>query len=219
MSHRSLSLVTAPTVEPLLLSEVKNHLRLSHDTHAEDAQLWISMRVAREYLEGKYGIVGVVLATQTWDLLLDCFPSGDQITVPLYPIQEVTFLRYTDSGNVVTTWAATNYTVDLDSEPGRIVLTYQNSWPSFTAAPMNPIRLRFVAGYDPAGNLIPASPAGTTRRKRLPETLKMALLLLVGHFFENREETTNETAAVSRRLALGVDALVAGHTRPERYAI
>ena len=218
MNYR-LSLITAPTVEPLLLREVKDHLRLPHDTHAEDAQLWIYMRAAREYIEGKYGIAGVVLATQTWDLILDQFPASDQITIPLYPLQQVASLKYTDSANLETTWAASNYTVDLDSEPGRIVLTYQNTWPSATLAPMNPIKVRFIAGYDPAGNVIPASPAITTRRKRLPETLKAALLLLVGHFYENREETTNENTAISRRLALGVDALVAGHTRPERYAV
>lgn len=218
MNYR-LALVTAPTVEPLLLREVKDHLRLGHETHAEDAALWIYMRAAREYLEGKYGLTGIVLATQTWDLILDYFPGCDEITIPLYPLQEVTSIKYTNSSDVETTWAASNYTVDTDSEPGRVVLTYQNTWPSFTAAPMNPIKVRFVAGYDPAGNLIPASPAGTARRRRLPEPLKIAMLLLVGHFYENREETTNETVAVSRRLALGVESLIANYTRPERYAV
>ena len=44
--HR-LSLVTAPTVEPLLLSEVKKQRRIEQDNHDEDDLLWGLIRAAR----------------------------------------------------------------------------------------------------------------------------------------------------------------------------
>lgn len=219
MSYR-LSLVTAPTLEPLLLREVKDWLLgPEHDDHSLDGKLFLCMQAAREYLEGKYGLTGLLLSSQTWDLILDRFPASDQIRIPLYPLQEVSSLKYMDSDGVEATWAASNYTVDTDSEPGRIVLTYGNSWPSVTLAPMNPIKIRFVGGYDPAGNLIPSSPQGTARRKRLPHLLKIAMLMLVGHYFENPEATVNEAGAVSKSIALGVDWAIANYCRPECYAV
>jgi len=130
---------------------------------------------AREYCED---YTGRALATQTLEAYLDRFPCRDFFELPRPPLQSVTSVKYKDSDGTETTMTAdTDYLVDLDSDVGRIVLPYGESWPSFTAYPVNPVKVRFVTGYY-ASNLIPKS-------------IKQAMLLLIGHWYANREAVGN----------------------------
>lgn len=142
-------------------------------TSAEDDLLDALIAAAREHAET---FTSRALLTQTWDIYLDDWPSGDYIELPYPPLQSVTSVTYTDSDGTTNTFAATSYSVDTDSEPGRVVLDYGESWPSVTLATKNPIKVRFVAGY---GN----------ERSDVPQPIKQALLMLIAHWFENREAT------------------------------
>ena len=74
----------------------------------------------------------------------------------------------------LTTLAATEYTVDIDSDPGRIVLNYNHSWPTDTLDPTNPIRVEYVCGYGDDPNDVPV-------------TIRQAIKLIIGHWHSNRE--------------------------------
>ena len=112
----------------------------------------------------------------------------------------MSYLRWTDSTGIVTTVDASTYTVDIQSEPGRLVLNYGEAWPSGTLATSNPIVARFTCGFDPAGNNgIP----------QIPECLKQAMHLLIGHWYENREDTAEP---VPKYIDRGVDSLIANWT-------
>lgn len=82
-------------------------------------------------------------------------------------------ITYYDTANTVATFAAASYFVDTKSEPGRVVLAYGQSWPGTTLRPANGICVTFIAGYGAAS--------------AVPENIKQAMLLLIGHFYENRE--------------------------------
>jgi uncharacterized phiE125 gp8 family phage protein len=120
---------------------------------AEDSLLTRSITVAREYGE-EY--TRRAFATQTWELVLDDFPSKDFIELPKAPLQSVTSVKYKDyAGTESTMTVTTDYIVDIDSEPGRVVLAYGKTWPSFTAYPSNAVCARYICGYDGTTNIIP----------------------------------------------------------------
>jgi uncharacterized phiE125 gp8 family phage protein len=83
----------------------------------------------------------------------------------------VTSIKYIDTAGTEQTLAASEYTVDGASEPGRIVPAYNVSWPS-TRGHINDVTVRFVAGYTGSA---------------MPQSIHSAMLLIVGELFERRE--------------------------------
>ena len=199
----ALKLITGPTVEPLTLAEVKQHLRISHTD--EDSIIEIYIRAAREYLEGPYGFLGRALVAQTWDLILDEFPDNE-IKIPLPPLQSVDSVNYYDADGNEQVVDSDSYYVDNASEPGWVVPV--DYWPSsLVLDAVNSVRIRFVAGY-PATSDSPPDLAGN-----IPFNIKAGMLLLIGNMFENREE--NVAGTVINRLPFGADALM----RPYRLQL
>ena len=154
-----------PFVEPITLDEIKDHLRIQHNNH--DSQLIGLITASREWVES---YTNRALVEQTWKCYLQGWPSGDEFELPFPPLQSVTSIKYTDSDDDETEWDSDEYEVDTDSEPGRIILAYGESWPSTTLHPKNPIEIEFVAGYNSDG-----SPADY--RVNIPEAIKNAIKL------------------------------------------
>jgi uncharacterized phiE125 gp8 family phage protein len=107
--------------------------------------------------------------TQTWDLYLDEWPEEDYIEIPGPPLQSAK-LYYTEEGEEEVEF--TDVTADIVTEPGRLVLNTDCSWPSVTLEAVNPIRIQFVAGYGAAA--------------AVPEGIKTALLMMLSDLYENR---------------------------------
>ena len=165
-----LKTITAVSTEPVTLSEVKAHLRV--DSILDDTLITSLITVAREYIEN---FTKRALATQTLELILDSFPNAEYIDLPLSPLQSVTSVKYKDSSGNETTLGSSGYIVNTDFLPGKIILAYGCSWPTFTPYPTGAIRIKYVAGHE-TNNPVPIS-------------IKQAMLLLIGHLYENREAT------------------------------
>lgn len=176
-------IITDISTEPITLAEAKLHLRVLTGT-SEDAVIQALIVAAREYCE-QY--TGRAFGTKTLELILDAFPVGDSIYLPCPPLQSVASAKYTDKDGVEATMPETDYIVDSDSTIGRIVRV--NSWPSFIPYASNPIKIRYTAGY--------TAP---------PKTLKQAMLLLIGHWYNNRESSTD--AGKLNQLDFSVRALL-----------
>lgn len=73
------------------------------------------------------------------------------------------------------------YRVDAVSEPGRITLAYNQSWPLIRSV-TNAITITYSAGYG-----IPS---------KVPDDVKHAIKLIIGHLYEHRE-TVSEMALTS----------------------
>lgn len=139
----------------------------------EDSLVSALITAAREYCEL---YTGRAMATQTLEAYANSFGCRNYIRLPMRPIQSVTSVKYKDSDGTETTLTAdTDYIADMDE--GRIVLPYGETWPSFTAYTVNPVKIRYIAGYY-ASNLI-------------PKAIKQAMLLLIGHWYANREAVGN----------------------------
>ena len=177
----ALALVTAPTKEPLLVSEIKTQLRIDHAS--EDDLLASYLVSARLYLEGRYGWLGRVFLTQTWDESFDAFPATFRLT--LAPVQSITSITYLDTAGASVVLAASLYRTDLVSEPARITPAYGTTWPS-TYDVTNAVTVRYVAGWTSAAGV--------------PEPAKLALMLLIGHFYSHREGGEGPDAELDRAL-------------------
>jgi uncharacterized phiE125 gp8 family phage protein len=170
-------LKTEPTIEPVTVNEMKTHLHMDSDVTAEDTYLSSLIIAARTQVEQH---TRRALITQTWYQYLDSFPSDNYIKLPFGELSSVTSVKYKTSAGVETALTVTTqYLVDSDAEPGRIVLPYSVSWPSFTAYSVNPIIIEFICGYGVHSNV--------------PESLKAAIKLIVGDLYEGNFEV-NEAA-------------------------
>ena len=145
----TLRIVTAPAIEPVTVAEVKLDARI--DVADLDATLTLLITGARRVAEDR---TGRSLITQTWELVLDAFPSAG-IEVGKLPIQSITSVKYYDSDGVLQTLSSANYVLDTDTLPGWILPAYGVSWPA-THAVSNAVIIRFVTGYGAAASDVPA---------------------------------------------------------------
>lgn len=167
-------LTTPPATEPITVEDAEMHLRLDSDVNDEAQYVTELISVARGMVES---FTGRALITQTWEIYLADFPDRNFIVLPFGNLQSVTSVTTKNSvGDETVLTAMTQYLVDT-SEPGRIVLPYSGSWPSFTPYPVNAVKIVFVCGYVNAA----AVPAG----------LKAALKLILSDLYENRESQLN----------------------------
>ena len=165
-------LKTAPVKKPVSLDEAKEHLRVDIGWTDEDdyieALIATATKIAESYLRRK-------LITQTWYQYLNFWPAGDSIILPFGNLQSVTSVEYTDTAGDDTEWSDTEYNVDIQSDPGRVVLEYGYSWPSASLHPQNPIVVEFVCGYGLSGSSV-------------DERILQAIKIMISDMYENRED-------------------------------
>lgn len=176
----------APTSEPVTLAEARAHCRIT--TPDEDALLAAYIFAARKHVEHH---TGLLLMPQTVEMTLDAFPDSDYFELARAPVQSVSSVTYVDSAGSVQAWPAANYVVDQYRHRPALRLAYGAAWPTARAQP-NAIVITFLAGFSVI------SPEW--------EPIRQAMLMLVGHFFENRE-AVNVGGSVNE-YPLAVDALL-----------
>lgn len=157
-------LKTAATTYPLTLSEVKLHLKVSVST--DDDLITALRNSAIEWVE-QYTNRQIMPAT--WYLYKDTL-VGD-IELDWCPVTAVSSLKYYDTDNALQTLSTDYYDVDTASEPARICLAYGYDWPTVYERP-NAVTIEFTAGYADAASV--------------PAPITSALLLMIGHNYENR---------------------------------
>ena len=177
--YRSLRRTSAPTVEPVTLSEAKAHCRV--DTTADDALIQGYITTAREWVED---YIDRALVTQQLVMKLDAFPA--EIELPRPPMiasgtaTAVTITYVTGEAGGTATLSASEYRVDRDSTPGAIRTLYAGSWPSHLID-QNSVTVSWWAGYgDP-----------TT----VPQRVKSAILMCVHELYEKRGDGAMPDAA------------------------
>jgi len=166
-----ITLETAPVLFPVSLDEGKKQCEIDDDDTSHDDYIESLIKVAtgqaEQYLHRR-------LITQTWTSYFDGWPDVDEIILPFGKLQSVTTVKYKNSAGVQTTFSSSDYDVDIATEPGRIVLGYEEVWPTATLYPSNPIEIEFVCGYGTDGSDV--EPA-----------INHAIKLTISDLFENRE--------------------------------
>jgi uncharacterized phiE125 gp8 family phage protein/SPP1 family predicted phage head-tail adaptor len=151
MRYRSLTVETAPAVEPVTLTEAKQHLRVDiadDDTYIE-ALIVAARQYAEEYLDR-------ALISQQLAMRMDTFPYEFELPRPPMATSgtlTTTAVTYAlDPGSAstavptTTTLSTSSYRVDRDDTPGRIRTVYNGTWPSHLSDP-NAVTVTWWAGY------------------------------------------------------------------------
>jgi uncharacterized phiE125 gp8 family phage protein len=210
-----------PTGEPILfdgstVGEVgaKQHLRLDEGT--EQVLVESLITAARQYVEQH---TRRTLMLSTWRLSLDRFPrgylndsvspaiEGQDIILPYPNLLAVTSIKYDDTDGVEQTMDSAEYRVLSDDNPGRLALAYGKSWPD-SIEHGNAVRIVYTAGYSANADL-------AVQRAAVPQSIKQAILLLMGHWFEHRESVIVGT--ISTPVQFTVDSLLMPHTCTEMW--
>src|ERR1043166_3176001 len=95
------------------------------------------------------------LITQTWAMQLDTFPRREFLEIPRPNLLALGTVTYLDTAGATQTFDAANYSVDVKSLPGRVILGYGRFWP-FTQSVRNAVTVGFTPVYGPAANNVAA---------------------------------------------------------------
>ncbi len=166
----AIKVTTGPATEPVTYSQMKDHLRIYHN----DEQTLIEgyIKAARQYCEEAQNRAYI---EQTILYTLDRWPSERRMRIPRAPLLDVLSIEYKAADGTVATLDPTTYTIDVDVEPGIVILNPGETWPGITLYPYGAIKVEFEAGYgDEAADV--------------PEIFKQAIKFITAHFYENREE-------------------------------
>jgi hypothetical protein len=204
-----LQLVSGPTSEPLTLEDAKQHLRV--DFTEDDSLILSLISAAREVVEGK---LRRSVFSQQWQMTLDQFPYTTQILthspsqrdsylfpslyftyyaieLPVSKVTSVDSISFLDNDGQQLTLDPSLYAVDTNSDPARIVPANGATWP-------------YVTNYTP-GSITISFTAGKWNADTVPVSIKQAILLLIGHWYANREALSDKPITT---LPLAVDALL-----------
>lgn len=190
----SLRIVQQPIAELVTLEEARNHLNLFAEgsplSHPDDAMISAFLSTAREYIEQ---FTGQTFAQAEFEYR--AVPTSAGIVLPVPPVNSIVSVSYLDEDDLLQTVDASVYRLNDDDINTPVVeLKSGQSWPLATAVH----RVRFSAGYSLAGE----SPLFNV----LPFAVKAAMLLLLGHYYENREATL--AGAPITTIPLGVESLL-----------
>lgn len=163
---------TAP--EPVSLAEAKLHCRV--DAGTEDTLIGALITAAREYCEA---LTGASLIVSSYRLELSRFPdSAGDIVLPRRAIINTIQVQYVDpSGTTITMTSGTDYRLVNNIMPPRVRRPYAAAsvlWPR-------------ALEIDDAVQITFSTTVA------VPAQAKQAILLLVGHWYANRESVVTGT--------------------------
>lgn len=181
--------ITPPSIEPVSRDEAKDFLRLLEAD--EDSLLDTLITAARLMIEAASGRM---LIEQGWRILLDRWPEGGVIRLPLSPVRGIAAARVFDAAGLSQPVAPSSLVLVEGSDPPRIEIA--GPLPQ-AGRSRSAIEIDLLAGF------------GATR-DAVPAPLRQAVLRLAARWFEHRGDVVGQDAA---RLPAEIAALVAPYRR------
>lgn len=201
-------LVTAPSIEPVYLDELREHLR--NPPEAENGLLLDCITQARQLFEAHTGIACIA---QSWRLTLDAWPTEKQpleysytmqpvlqplagtppVELPKWPpssVTSITTYSSTDVGTAIT--VADYFYLDTAARPGALRLKEGALWPTLGRY-YNAVEIVYVAGF---GSL-PTD---------VPETLRRAIKQLAATLYTQRGDGCEPSSMLKSSGALQIAA-------------
>lgn len=178
-----------PTQLPISLATAKAHLRVDHsddDTYIT-ALIWSASQSIEDYTK-------FALSDTTYSQYVNSF-DVKYIELMIGNVKTISSITYWDENESQQSLHSSNWYNDVSYNPARI---YFKS--TFTAPKLSQGGKKIMISFR-AGNDI-SDPDGA-----LPYTIQQALLLLIGHWYENRMAVIN---TMNRELPMGVDYLLDG---------
>lgn len=178
---------------PVSLSSAKDYLKVETDT--EDGLICGLLAAAVGSVEAQ---IGRNFTPKVEHQFADGFPCRMPYGLRLRrgPVQEILALEYDDGDGVAT--ALADYRL-VEGRNEQLLPAYGESWPATIDGPST-VRVDYLAGYAPGER---------------PRELEQAVLMLVAHWYQNRE-AVSASASISE-LPLAVKMLI-GPYRPSGLA-
>jgi uncharacterized phiE125 gp8 family phage protein len=156
------------TFEAVTVEQARNQCNVSH--REDDQFLRAAILAAQSFIEKQ---LECVICLQTVQFRFDRFPSkATPLPLPLFPIQEVESVSYINPDSIATTLDLAKVVQPQSFGKYEIRLTDWEYWPQVRSTP-NAVTVTTLAGWQ--------SP------ETIPAAIKQAILLLVGHWYLNRE--------------------------------
>ena len=189
-----LSVVTASTVEPVSVAEVKQQARIDHKH--EDDLIAAYIAAARQWCE-TYVQRPLNGSAVTYRLTMDSFCDqrymrGDVIYLPRPPFLGLSGIVYYDSDGDLQLFI--DPITDITSEPGRIQPELDQYWPTDVRAKIGSVLITYTAGYSSVS--------------AVPQGCRTAIKMLAAHWYENREPVA---AGAGTEVPFGLTALLDPH--------
>ena len=166
---------TEPAYQPITLEEARDHLRLvasgSPLSHPDDSTVEAYIKAATGYAEDR---TNKVFAQREFTLKRNSFSRVMEL--PVFPVLSVDSITYIDIDGIEQTVAASSIQTITDHIPAIVVL---DDVPSVDGDTLNAVTITVTAGIESANSPPDAD--------KIPEQVKQAIKLMVGHFYENRE--------------------------------
>jgi len=178
----------------ITLADAKAACRVLHDD--EDVYLQLLIDAASSMVDGPFGYLGQAVTTQSWKIRFPGSTVRGQgiLSLPFGPVASITTIKTFDG----TTLSA-DLKADFELQGGRftpaIAPKAGTQWPDL-ADRWDALQIEFVAG-----DLVAAVPA----------RIKQALLMIVAHWFMNREATL--IGSISKEIEIGVLGLLQNDRR------
>lgn len=176
------------STEPISLQLAQDQLRVDSDADQELVDMYI--KAARHQFEQDTN--SAISDSQEWKIYMDVW-NGISIPIGIGPILTIDSVEYYDVNGDLQTLSASTYHKDMIG--GCIVLKNGYDWPDLEEQHPSAIIVTFTAGYtDPLD---------------VDSDIKEALLLLISHFYENRQAVVVGQTAHS--LPLGYQRIIDRH--------
>lgn len=164
----SVTTITQPVSNAVTVSEAREQVVAIGSDHDVLLTRLIaaSERMAEQYLGG-------FISERTVEVTMDAFPVDNTFKLPVFPIQSVVSVTYTDTeGGSQTLTEGTDFRASLNGKAGHLVAL--NGWPTSREYSPDSVKVRLVVGYASG---------------EAPEDVRHAILLKVSELFENRNES------------------------------
>jgi uncharacterized phiE125 gp8 family phage protein len=161
---------------------MKAYLRVDEDDAAQDDLISGLIKAARLTIEAASRRI---LIEQSWRVVLDRWPRDGVILLPLAPLIAVDAISIVDASGGATELPEDRFEADALSDPPRIAVPGAPE----PGRSRNGISIALRAGY------------GTTP-EAVPATLRLAIRILVAHWFENRGDVAGNQILPPEALAL-----------------
>ena len=161
----AIAVITAPTVEPISLTEAKRQCVVEHEL--DDALLTLLVSVAREHGES---LTRRSWTPQTLELTLTGFPSSaSYIELPYGPVSGLLSIKYlVANDDTEYTFDTSKLRFDFSRLLGRTILKAGETWPTGAVE----VRVRYTAGWAAA---------------EFPSVLKQWSLVKIASLYSQRE--------------------------------
>lgn len=182
--------ISGGSVDLIELQDAKSYLRILSDDM--DAEVQRAIASATAYLdvdEDGFGGLGFPLVQQVWGVKAASF-CADVLRLPFGRVTAINEIRFTAPDHTANLVPVSDYQLTRRGRASFVTLLPNRFWPQLADLP-DAVDVRFTAGYLDVATV--------------PEDIKAAARLLVGHFFENRLAVV--TTGVPQELKIGVDNL------------